>query len=205
MAFSMFLRSSACRSPVFNQQMMRFATQPILKERSIVSTLPIKSLTLTQAKSTPILNSVRSFRTSLVRLSQEKAHDHSKLWVVEKLTSVLLVPLVPLGLLMPNKLFDSVLAILITAHSFWGLEAIVLEYLRVLVVGPVVPKIAMGMVYLITAVTMGGLFYLIFNDIGMCRAFWRIWRNMKKPKDNPPPSSGLAVMPPIQGPGSDRC
>ncbi|XP_059047834.1 succinate dehydrogenase [ubiquinone] cytochrome b small subunit, mitochondrial isoform X2 [Achroia grisella] len=175
MAFSMFLRSSACRSPVFNQQMMRFATQPILKERSIVSTLPIKSLTLTQAKSTPILNSVRSFRTSLVRLSQEKAHDHSKLWVVEKLTSVLLVPLVPLGLLMPNKLFDSVLAILITAHSFWGLEAIVVDYVRASIFGPVIPKIAIGLVYLISIATLGGLFYVISHDIGIANSFRQLW------------------------------
>lgn len=56
------------------------------------------------------------------------------------------------------------------------------EYVRVLLFGPLIPKIAIGFVYVLTVLMLGGLFYLIFNDIGMCRAFWRIWRNMRKPK-----------------------
>ncbi|KAH9642973.1 hypothetical protein HF086_013534 [Spodoptera exigua] len=126
--------------------------------------------------------SVRSFRTSPVSLSGEKPHDHSKLWVIEKGVAALMVPLLPLGLLIPNKLFDSAIAILICAHSFWGLEAMVVEYVRVLLFGPFLPKVAMGVVYFVTVTMLGGLFYLIFNDIGLCRAFWRIWRNMRKPK-----------------------
>ncbi|KAM3959314.1 succinate dehydrogenase, subunit D [Aphomia sociella] len=175
MAFSMFLRNRACTSYVFNQQIMRFATQSVLKQNTVASTLPIKSLALTQSNSTPILNSVRSFRTSMVRLSDAKAHDHSKLWVVEKLTSAALVPLVPLGLLMPNRVFDSVLAILITAHSFWGLEAIVVDYVRASIFGPVIPKIAIGLVYLISIATLGGLFYLISHDIGIANSFRQLW------------------------------
>lgn len=72
------------------------------------------------------------------------------------------------------------------------------EYARVLVVGPMVPKVLMGVVYFVTVVMLGGLFYLIFNDIGMCRAFWKIWRNMKKPKPAapkvaPPPPSEVII------------
>lgn len=175
MAFSMFLRTSACKSSAFNQQMMRFATQSMAKERTIASTLPIKNLVIPRANSTPILNSVRSFRTSPPRLSAGKANDHSKLWVVEKITSAALIPLVPLGLLIPNKLFDSALAILITAHSFWGLEAIVVDYVRASIFGPVIPKIAIGLVYLVSIATLGGLFYLISHDIGLANTFRQLW------------------------------
>lgn len=58
----------------------------------------------------------------------------------------------------------------------------VVEYVRVLLFGSVIPKVAMAVVYFISATMLGGLFYLNFNDIGLCRAFWRIWRNMQKPK-----------------------
>lgn len=54
------------------------------------------------------------------------------------------------------------------------------EYLRVLVVGPIVPKVAMVFVYAITALLLGGLFYLIFNGIGVSASFWKIWSNMRK-------------------------
>ncbi|XP_053613372.1 succinate dehydrogenase [ubiquinone] cytochrome b small subunit, mitochondrial isoform X1 [Plodia interpunctella] len=184
MALSMFLRSPAFTSR-FQQQCMRLATQSH-SHSSTPTIVPLKNIvTLDAKKSTPILNSVRAFRTSVVRsaLHDEKPHDHAKLWVVEKATAAILVPLIPLALVLPNKLFDSVLAILITAHSFWGVEAMIVEYARVIVVGPVVPKVAMGFNYGITFLMLGGLFYLIFNDIGMCRSFWKIWRNMRKPAD----------------------
>ena len=62
------------------------------------------------------------------------------------------------------------------------MEAMVIEYVRVLLFGPFIPKVAIGIIYFLSVTMLGGLFYLVFNDIGLCRAFWRIWRNMKKPK-----------------------
>uniref|UniRef100_A0A8R2DQ67 Succinate dehydrogenase [ubiquinone] cytochrome b small subunit n=2 Tax=Bombyx TaxID=7090 RepID=A0A8R2DQ67_BOMMO len=178
MAFSMFLRTSGCQSRMFTQQAMRLATQPAITQRMISSSLPVRNI-MKDTKTTPILNAIRSFRTSCVRRSAEKVEDHSRLWVIERVVSAALVPLIPLALMMPNKLFDSLLAILITAHSFWGMEAMVVEYIRVLLFGHVIPKIMMLLVYFLTATMLGGLFYLNFNDIGVSRAFWRIWKNMK--------------------------
>lgn len=63
--------------------------------------------------------------------------------------------------------------------SHRGLEAIVTEYVRTILFGTLIPKLAMLIVYGITAVMLGGLYYLIFNDMGMVRAFWKIWNNMK--------------------------
>ncbi|XP_013194273.2 succinate dehydrogenase [ubiquinone] cytochrome b small subunit, mitochondrial [Amyelois transitella] len=174
MALSMFLRSPACASRL-QQQCMRFSTQSLARS-STPLIVPLKNITLLEAKkSTPILNSVRDFRTSMVRMSEEKAHDHAKLWVVEKLTAAVLVPLIPLGLLMPNKLFDSVLAILITAHSFWGLEAIAVDYARASVVGPVLAKLAVILVYLVSIATLGGLFYVIGHDVGIAGTVRQLW------------------------------
>ncbi|XP_073950155.1 succinate dehydrogenase, subunit D [Choristoneura fumiferana] len=176
MAFSMFLRNSGCSSRIFTQQVMRLATQPSL-QRAVAASLPTRSNALKEVKSTPILNSVRSFRTTRPRLSDEKPHDHSKLWVIERAVTAAMVPLVPVALLMPNKLLDSVLAILITAHSFWGLEAIAVDYVRASVVGPLLPKVAIALVYLISIATLGGLFYIISHDVGLSntvRQFWSI-------------------------------
>ncbi|XP_047512230.1 succinate dehydrogenase [ubiquinone] cytochrome b small subunit, mitochondrial isoform X2 [Pieris napi] len=178
MAFSMFLRAPACTSRVFSQQIMRLATQqatkPVEAQRMLSSIMPLQTSFL-KSDTTPILNAVRSFRTSPALLHEEKAHDHSKLWVIEKLTSAALVPLIPICLMIPNRIFDSVLAILITAHSFWGLEAIAVDYVRASIFGPIIPKIAIALVYLISIATLGGLFYLISNDVGLSNAIRQLW------------------------------
>ncbi|XP_045453088.1 succinate dehydrogenase [ubiquinone] cytochrome b small subunit, mitochondrial-like [Melitaea cinxia] len=178
MAFSMFLRTPACTSRLLSQHMMRLGTQPALKpietHRTIATINSLKN-TLLKTETTPILNSVRSFRTSAVRLASEKGSDHSKLWVVERVTSAILIPLIPLALLSPNKVLDSLLAITITAHSFWGLEAIAVDYVRASIFGPVIPKIAIGLVYLISIATLGGLFYVITHDIGIANSIKQFW------------------------------
>ncbi|KAF9416161.1 hypothetical protein HW555_006413 [Spodoptera exigua] len=181
MALSTLIRTPVFAGRFFSQQVLKYGSVSCM-QRPLASMVPISQHAFKEVTQTPIINSVRSFRTSPVSLSGEKPHDHSKLWVIEKGVAALMVPLLPLGLLIPNKLFDSAIAILICAHSFWGLEAMVVEYVRVLLFGPFLPKVAMGVVYFVTVTMLGGLFYLIFNDIGLCRAFWRIWRNMRKPK-----------------------
>ncbi|CAH2102451.1 unnamed protein product [Euphydryas editha] len=184
MLFFTFVKRSALLSTALRRSVTRLGVEPITKRNAIFTDiLDLRHTTMSSATSI-YFNSIRSFSTTKVKLHEEKAHDHARLWVIEKATSALLVGLIPCGLLIPNKLFDSILAILITAHTFWGMEAVMVEYVRVLLFGPLIPKIAIGFVYFMTVLMLGGLFYLIFNDIGLCRAFWRIWRNMRKPKDN---------------------
>uniref|UniRef100_A0A2A4JSV9 Succinate dehydrogenase [ubiquinone] cytochrome b small subunit n=1 Tax=Heliothis virescens TaxID=7102 RepID=A0A2A4JSV9_HELVI len=174
MALSTLLRTPAMRSALFSQQIKKLATQSNMK-RPVVSMLPATTMALKEINSTPIINSVRSFRTSPVRMSDEKPHDHSKLWVIEKAVAALMIPLLPMGLLLPNRILDSVIAILICAHSFWGLEAIAIDYVRASVVGPILPKIALGLVYLISIATLGGLFYIISHDVGIANMIKQIW------------------------------
>ncbi|XP_038206821.1 succinate dehydrogenase [ubiquinone] cytochrome b small subunit, mitochondrial [Zerene cesonia] len=177
MALSVFLRAPACSSRIFSQHIMRLSTQQALKP-AVTQGITPSILSLQNSLLKPdggILNAVRQFKTSPALLSEEKAHDHSKLWVIEKVTSAALVPLIPICLIMPNKIFDSVLAILITAHSFWGLEAIAVDYVRASMFGPIIPKIAIALVYIISIATLGGLFYLISNDVGLANAIKQFW------------------------------
>ncbi|XP_045776370.1 succinate dehydrogenase [ubiquinone] cytochrome b small subunit, mitochondrial-like isoform X2 [Maniola jurtina] len=173
MAFSMLLRRPG---PVLMQQAMKLATKPAMRPASQNTLQSLKS-TLLKTETTPILNSVRSFRTSAIRFAEGKSQDHSKLWVIERVTSAALIPLMPLALIAPSKILDSALAIIMVAHSFWGLEAIAVDYVRASIFGPVIPKIAIGLVYLISIATLGGLFYVITHDIGIAntvRQFWSI-------------------------------
>ncbi|VVD04390.1 unnamed protein product [Leptidea sinapis] len=116
MAFSMFLRRPACTTRLFSQQLVALSkpTHCSLNPKMIASIAPLQNSLL--KSETPISNVIRSFKSSTVH--EEHPHDHSKLWVIEKLTSAAMVPLIPICLMMPNKIFDSILAILITAHSF---------------------------------------------------------------------------------------
>ncbi|OWR45308.1 putative succinate dehydrogenase [ubiquinone] cytochrome b small subunit [Danaus plexippus plexippus] len=178
MAFSMFLRTPACAGRLLSQQVMRLGTQaslkPVQTQRTLVAVNTLKN-TLLKSETTPILNAVRSFRTSAVKMAAAKSDDHSKLWVIERITSAILIPLVPLALLVPNKLFDSLLAIIVVAHSFWGLEAIAVDYVRASLFGPLIPKLAIGLVYLISIATLGGLFYIITHDIGIANSIRQFW------------------------------
>lgn len=66
-----------------------------------------------------IISQVREFKTTPVVCSSEHAHDHSRLWVIEKGVAAVMLAAIPAALAMPNKILDSIVAILITAHSFW--------------------------------------------------------------------------------------
>ncbi|KAI5642789.1 cybS, succinate dehydrogenase cytochrome B small subunit domain-containing protein [Phthorimaea operculella] len=187
MALSMFLRTPACLNPLLRQSVARFTT----KSSAVQSNLPVSTMLLNNTtplskavKSSPILDSVRSLRTSSVRQTfakDEHAHDHAKLWVIEKSVTALMVPLIPAALMFPNKGLDVAVAILITAHSHWGLEACVVEYCRTIIFGHLLPKLAMLVVYAWSILQLAGLLYLSLNCGGMANAFWRFWLDMGKP------------------------
>ncbi|CAB3249463.1 unnamed protein product [Arctia plantaginis] len=174
MAFSMLLRSPVCTNKALLQQVIKLGTQQSLAQRAICSTLPVKVLAVGDNKTTPILNAVRSFSTTSVRLS-EKPHDHAKIWIIEKLVSAAMIPIIPIALLAPNRITDSILAILISAHAFWGLEAIAVDYVRASIFGPIIPKLALGLVYLFCIATLGGLFYIITHGNGLSNTILQFW------------------------------
>lgn len=51
----------------------------------------------------------------------------------------------------------------------------VTDYMRPSVVGNVAPKVAHGMLLLISVAALGGLFYAIYNDIGLVKSIQKLW------------------------------
>jgi len=110
------------------------------------------------------------------RLMSSEGHDHVRLWTMERILSGALVPLIPMALIMPCAPLDYMVAFALTVHSHWGIEALVLDYVRPSVFGEVIPKIAMGLVYGLSAMTLGGLFYFIYSDVGIANAIRMFWK-----------------------------
>ncbi|XP_012285241.1 succinate dehydrogenase [ubiquinone] cytochrome b small subunit, mitochondrial [Orussus abietinus] len=101
--------------------------------------------------------------------------DHVRLWQIERLLSTALIPILPACVILQNPVVDGLTAILIVMHSYWGLEAVVIDYARPIVVGPIVPKIAHILLNLLSAATLAGLFVLIYNGPGIGKTIKNVW------------------------------
>ncbi|XP_012267077.2 succinate dehydrogenase [ubiquinone] cytochrome b small subunit, mitochondrial [Athalia rosae] len=121
-------------------------------------------------------NLLRSITTSPL-LRTPVTGDHVRLWQVERVTSAVLIGLLPACVILQNPVVDSTLALLMVMHSHWGLEAIVIDYARPIVVGNIFPKVAHLALYLLSATTLAGLLFLIYNGPGLgktVRNFWAV-------------------------------
>lgn len=56
-----------------------------------------------------------------------------------------------------------------------GLEAIILDYARPIIVGTLVPKVAFFMLNLLSAATLAGLLVLIYNGPGLAKIIKDGW------------------------------
>ncbi len=62
---------------------------------------------------------------------------------------------------------------------FWnsrGIEAIVVDYVRPSVFGEMIPKISVGLVYALSFITLGGLCYFTYTDVGLVNAIKMLWK-----------------------------
>lgn len=123
--------------------------------------------------------SLRQFAVSAARRSAAGG-SHIALWNAERALSVGLLGVIPVGLMFPSQVGDALIAISVVMHQHWGLEAIVTDYVRPILFGTLVPKLAHGLLLLVSAATLGGLFYFIHNDIGIANTIRKIWST--KPK-----------------------
>lgn len=69
--------------------------------------------------------------------------------------------------------------VLITFSSFRGLEACVVDYVRPILFGNAVPKVTLGLLYLLSFATLGGLLYYNHHSIGIGQTFKKIWAIQK--------------------------
>ncbi|XP_034190758.1 succinate dehydrogenase, subunit D [Osmia lignaria lignaria] len=110
--------------------------------------------------------------------------DHVRLWVFEKLVSSALPVIIPAALIMENAALDGIMSVLIVMHTHWGLEAIITDYARPIIVGTVVPKVLHLSLFILSAVTLCGLLVLINDGPGVSRAIKNFWAIGKKPKES---------------------
>ncbi|KAJ8924299.1 hypothetical protein NQ315_007092 [Exocentrus adspersus] len=161
MALALFLRSSARLQALPNlSRCVQFAPSSTSRPFShLVQQLNKNPISATKSKVNVIA-------------TRGMSADHSKLWPIEKAVSIALLGLVPASIITPNPILDNLLAVAVVAHFHWGLEACVIDYIRPIIFGPVIPKLALGLLYLVSAATLGGLLYYNHNCIGIgCTAF----------------------------------
>lgn len=98
-----------------------------------------------------------------------------KLWTTEKIISVALLAAIPCGIGFPNKIMDYLLATLVMMHSHWAMEAVALDYIRPVHFGPYIPKASHYILIAISGITLAGLYYFIYKDIGISLAVRQLW------------------------------
>ncbi|XP_053685625.1 succinate dehydrogenase [ubiquinone] cytochrome b small subunit, mitochondrial [Sabethes cyaneus] len=170
MALNFVLRST-CRSsaPLFGS-LVNAGRLSVPVTRSLVPKVSAPTL---------LSGSLRHFTATPVRRAAAGG-NHSTLWTAEKALSLALLGILPVGLLYPSQVTDAAIAVGVVMHMHWGLEAIVTDYVRPILVGHTVPKICHALLIVVSAATLGGLFYFIHNDIGIANTIRTIWATKTK-------------------------
>lgn len=114
------------------------------------------------------------------RMASTTQGDHVRLWVFERVVSAALPLLIPAALVLEKPVLDGILAVLISIHTHWGLEAIVIDYVRPIVFGPLLPKLALIALNVLTATVLAGLLVLIYNGPGISKSIKNAWAIGKK-------------------------
>ncbi|CAG2103237.1 unnamed protein product [Medioppia subpectinata] len=99
--------------------------------------------------------------------SAAQSHSHAKLWSIERYVSMALLGVIPAALVVPNPALDYLLALSLVAHIHWGLEAIVVDYIRPSIFGAFIPKVMVAYVYMLSIAALAGLFYFNYTDVGL--------------------------------------
>ncbi|KAF6201806.1 hypothetical protein GE061_004201 [Apolygus lucorum] len=100
---------------------------------------------------------------------------HGQLWFIEKLISIMLIPVVPMALFYPNPLFDLLLIVTLMGHMHWGIVGTVIDYVRPIIVGDTGAKIAYYACYGISIFICLGLLNLAIRGPGIGNSFQTLW------------------------------
>uniref|UniRef100_A0A182INE2 Succinate dehydrogenase [ubiquinone] cytochrome b small subunit n=1 Tax=Anopheles atroparvus TaxID=41427 RepID=A0A182INE2_ANOAO len=147
--------------------------------KAIRSPLYLASLQLDPVvKTKSFSNTMQRFAFSPVRYSS--GGSHVTLWSAERALSLALLGVIPVGLTFPSLVGDTLMAVSVVMHQHWGLEAIVTDYIRPILFGTTVPKLAHGLLLVVSAVTLGGLLYFNYSDIGIAGCVRKIWTTKTK-------------------------
>lgn len=84
----------------------------------------------------------------------------------------------PIGFMANLPGLDYAIAAAMVVHVHWGLEAIVVDYIRPSLFGPVLPKVSLGLLYLLSILSLGGLFYFNYTDVGIMNGVKMAWEKL---------------------------
>lgn len=169
MAMSVFLRNGARSSVVLPN---------LFKNQSLVTRLAGQYSPLQQAlkKETTLVQRVKDVCIKSPNKKNMSMMSAPKHWTIERGLSIALYAFIPTAIALPgNSMFDDIAIIGMLLHSHWGLESIVVDYVRPILFGHVIPKIALVALHLVTIFAMGSLLYFNHNDIGFGQAVRNLW------------------------------
>lgn len=101
--------------------------------------------------------------------------DHVRLWLIERIVSAALPILLPASFMVESAAIDVAVAVLVVMHMHWGLEALIYDYARPIVVGPIVPKLCHLLLNLLSIMTLAGLLVLVYNGPGIAKVIKDGW------------------------------
>lgn len=104
-----------------------------------------------------------------------RSNNHSKLWTIERGFSAALLAVIPAAIAFPSKSLDTLMAVTMVMHAHWGLEACAVDYVRPVLFGTVLPKIAPLAVAAFSATLLAVLVYFIQTDIGIAQTIRKLW------------------------------
>jgi len=100
------------------------------------------------------------------------------MWTAERVVSLAMIPIGVGPFLVTTPLTDALFCTLAILHSHWGIEAIVVDYIRPSLFNgsTVIPNICVGLVWALSAFTLGALYYFNYSDVGIVNAIKMLWR-----------------------------
>lgn len=141
-----------------------------------------------------ILSSLSSAKCSCLRLNETNhnlvlsksvsdytealwKHNHIKTFTAERAVTVGMMGLFPLAFAFPGNAFiDNAIAVGLGAHIYWGLEGVIVDYLRPRVVGAVPALIAFYGIRVLGALMFAAMFLFNYNDVGLTTAVTMFWK-----------------------------
>merc|ERR1712241_76996 len=153
-------------SSLLRQQALRCGLQKFNKNQALIKISRTSSVCSTLVPS-----------QFLATTSAQRSGDHVKLWTAERFVSLAQIPLI-LPFVWTNFVTDVAFCTLAVLHSHWGVEAIVVDYIRPSLFGgsTTIPNICQGLVWALSGVTLGGLIYFAYTDVGIINAIKMLWK-----------------------------
>lgn len=105
-----------------------------------------------------------------------KVKNYATIWKLEKINIAFLLPLIPIGYFMQDKIGDTILAIFTCLHMHSGLICIKMDYVSQRLFGKIGPILASGGIHLFSALVFLGLLFLIhLRGQGIVMTIRKLW------------------------------